>query len=377
MSGQIFISYRREESRWLAGRLYDRLVARFDRKQIFMDIDGIALGDDFVKTIEKRISECDVLIAVIGAHWLTSTDQQDGRRLDNPEDYVRMEIATALRRDIRVIPVLVDGASMPRSADLPDDLEPLVRRHALRISDTGFDDDCRRLVAAIEQVLEKNVAEQREHEQKEQLEAGRRETEAKNRLETERRAKEVIPARSLKANVEKERGGGSLALLRFWRSLPRSVRGTLGVLTFGLMICLVAKLIIESSTPHPKTKPTPVIQTAQPTPAPIGHWVFYGYVDESNPGHTHFTIENRDPGIWPRGEDIIVAKDAVKVYDAPDLGPEFSDPRPPAPIPVLGSSKSINPPDTIPAGERLKVLDVKLPHANSPNPKGQPVWIRF
>ena len=168
MSGQIFISYRREESRWSAGRLYDRLCARFDRKQVFMDIDAIALGDDFVKAIEKTVGECDVLIAVIGAHWLTSKDEQS-RRLDNPEDFVRMEIGTALRRDIRVIPVLVDGALMPRLTDLPDDLKALVRRNALRISDTGFEDDCRRLVGAIEQVLEKNAAERREREEKERL----------------------------------------------------------------------------------------------------------------------------------------------------------------------------------------------------------------
>jgi len=168
MSGQIFISYRREESRWSAGRLYDRLVARFDRKQIFMDIDGVPIGDDFVKVIEQRVGECEVLIALIGTRWLDSTDEQNGRRLDNPEDFVRMEIATALRRDIRVIPVLVDGALMPRSTDLPDDLKTLVRRNALRVSDTGFDDDCRRLVAAIEQILERNAAERRE---KERLEA--------------------------------------------------------------------------------------------------------------------------------------------------------------------------------------------------------------
>ena len=164
MSGQIFISYRREESRWSARSLRDRLIQRFDRSQIFMDVDSVGLGEDFVKTIEETVGSCDVLIAVIGAHWLTSTDGQGDRRLDNPEDFVRMEIATALRRNIRVIPVLVDGASMPRSTDLPDDLKQLVRRNALQVGDTHFDDDCRRLVAAIEQVLEKAAAERREHE---------------------------------------------------------------------------------------------------------------------------------------------------------------------------------------------------------------------
>ena len=164
MSGQIFISYRREESRWSARSLHDRLIQRFDRNQIFMDVDSVGLGEDFVKTIEETVGSCDVLIAVIGAHWLTSTDGQGDRRLDNPEDFVRMEIATALRRNIRVIPVLVDGASMPRSTDLPDDLKQLVRRNALQVGDTHFDDDCRRLVAAIEQILEKAAAERREHE---------------------------------------------------------------------------------------------------------------------------------------------------------------------------------------------------------------------
>src|SRR5208337_1144263 len=86
------------------------------------------------------------LIAVIGNNWLTSKDEQGGRRLDDPEDFVRMEIGAALKREIRVIPVLVDGALMPRSTDLPEDLKLLVRLNALRITDTSFDGDCQRLV---------------------------------------------------------------------------------------------------------------------------------------------------------------------------------------------------------------------------------------
>ena len=151
MNGPIFISYRREESRWSTGRLYDRLAKHFGHKRVFMDIDGIALGADFVKAIQEKVGECDVLIAVIGQRWLTSEDGRGGRRIDNPEDLVRMEIATALKRDIRVIPVLVDGVVMPLSTDLPDDLKALARRNALSVSDTGFDDDCRGLVAAIKQ----------------------------------------------------------------------------------------------------------------------------------------------------------------------------------------------------------------------------------
>jgi hypothetical protein len=160
MSGQIFISYRREESRWSARSLHDRLCRNFNPEQIFMDIDAIALGEDFVKAIEITVAKCDVLIAVIGERWLTSADERGCRRLDYPNDFVRMEIAAALKREISVIPVLVDGASMPKATDLPEDLQPLVRRNALKITDTGFDGDCQRLATRISAVLEKAAAAQ-------------------------------------------------------------------------------------------------------------------------------------------------------------------------------------------------------------------------
>jgi hypothetical protein len=109
MSGQIFISYRREDSSASAGRVYDRLNGHFPSNRIFIDVDNIAPGVDFVKAIEKSVRSCDVLISVIGKHWLTSTDEDGKRRLENTDDFVRLEIATALKRGIRVIPVLVDG----------------------------------------------------------------------------------------------------------------------------------------------------------------------------------------------------------------------------------------------------------------------------
>ena len=195
MSGQIFISYRRQESRWSARSLRDRLCRDFDPKQIFMDIDAIAVGEDFVEAIETTVAKCDVLIAVIGNNWLTSKDDHGNRRLDNPEDFVRMEIGAALKRKIRVIPVLVDGALMPQSTDLPEDLKPLVRRNALLITETSFDGDCQRLAAAIRQVLEKAAAqererlgtEQRQREEKGRLEVEQRQREEKDRPEAERR----------------------------------------------------------------------------------------------------------------------------------------------------------------------------------------------
>jgi hypothetical protein len=208
MSGQIFISYRRDESRWIARSLCDRLALHFDRNQIFMDVDGIRLGDDFLKAIERRVAECDVLIAIIGAHWLTSTDRQGGKRLENPKDFVRMEIGTALKRDIRVIPVLVDGVSMPQSGDLPDDLKDLTYRNALEIGETHFDDDCRRLREAIEEVLREKATEDRAREEKERLGAQRKQKDEQDRLDSEReqgkRIAAEIPARQEKERLEHE-----------------------------------------------------------------------------------------------------------------------------------------------------------------------------
>src|SRR5262245_21842697 len=122
MSGNIFINYRRDDSSASAGRLYDRLSTHFPKNQIFMDVDNLDAGVDFVETIEQSVGSCDVLIAVIGKRWLISTDEKRKRRLNNPNDFVRLEIATALKRNIRVIPVLVDDASIPRAGDLPGDL---------------------------------------------------------------------------------------------------------------------------------------------------------------------------------------------------------------------------------------------------------------
>jgi hypothetical protein len=145
---RVFLSYRRDDSGGYAGRLYDRLSQHFGRDNLFMDVDTIALGLDFVDAIKNAVGACDVLLAVIGRQWLTSTDPMGHRRLDNPEDFVRLEITAALERRIRVIPVLVGGASMPRSTELPDVLQPLARRQALMVGDY-FHPDVDRLITAL------------------------------------------------------------------------------------------------------------------------------------------------------------------------------------------------------------------------------------
>lgn len=149
----VFISYRREDSSGYAGRLFDILSGHFGRQNTFMDLDTIQGGDDFAVVIEQKISTSDVLVAVIGVHWLTIADEQGKRRLDNPRDFVRLEIASALKRGIRVIPVLVGGAVMPRAEDLPPDLSPLSERQAIEVRDTHFHSDAEQLIGILHEAL--------------------------------------------------------------------------------------------------------------------------------------------------------------------------------------------------------------------------------
>jgi hypothetical protein len=152
-SGRIFVSYRREETAYPAGWLYDRLADRFGSDQVFKDVDSIELGDDFVEVITRAVGACDVLLALIGREWLTITDARGRRRLNNPHDFVRLEIEAALTRNVRVIPILVDGASMPDAAELPKSLARLVRRQALDLSPSRFASDIRRLLNVLERTL--------------------------------------------------------------------------------------------------------------------------------------------------------------------------------------------------------------------------------
>jgi hypothetical protein len=153
-----------------------------------MDVDTIDPSVDFVEAVEEVVSACDVLIAVIGSRWLTSSDRRDRRRLDIPEDLVRLEIATALKRGIRAVPVLVEGATMPEASELPDDLKALVRRNALDIDHSRFNTDSQRLVTAVERALGKAV-EQREANENDRLDAQLRER--LNREQGERAAGEI------------------------------------------------------------------------------------------------------------------------------------------------------------------------------------------
>src|ERR1043166_1101514 len=144
MTGRIFINYRRDDSSGTAGRLNDRLVQEFGRKNLFMDVDNIPAGVDFVTYLNARVAACDVFLAVIGPNWLDAKDASGRRRLDDTDDYVGVEIAAALQRDIRVIPVLIDGASVPKSDELPQALKPVTRRHAVEVRNAHFGRDDRK-----------------------------------------------------------------------------------------------------------------------------------------------------------------------------------------------------------------------------------------
>jgi len=146
---RIFISYRREDSSGHAGRLFDCVRERFGDEAVFMDVTDLRPGVDFTKALDSALASCGVVLVVIGTQWLTATDTSGHRRLDDPGDFVRLEIAHALARDAQVIPVLVRGAAMPREQDLPEDLRPLARRQAHEISDTRWTFDADQLIRLI------------------------------------------------------------------------------------------------------------------------------------------------------------------------------------------------------------------------------------
>jgi hypothetical protein len=160
MAGNIFINYRREESGHAAGRLHERIGQAFGPDKVFMDVDNIPAGFDFTDHLTKQVAACDAMLAVIGPNWLNAKDEPGDRRLDNPDDFVAIEIGAALARNIPVIPVLVDGARMPRASELPDSLKPLVRRQAVEVRHANFGRDAEALVARMREALCQKAPEQ-------------------------------------------------------------------------------------------------------------------------------------------------------------------------------------------------------------------------
>ena len=309
----IFVSYRRDDSSGHAGRLADGLVEHFGRNRIFVDIDTIEPGEDFVTVIENAVASCEILLAVIGQNWLSASGTG---RLDNPNDFVRLEIATALRREIRVIPVLVQRASMPKPQDLPEDLIKLTRRNAVELSDLRWQSDVDQLITVMERVLTKQTdaqqlaepnhsdEDQRRQEAKEkrrveepivvaektklhdhrrtveseqEAEPFRADVEAKVRAEQEREPIEAVPATIVTGGV----------------ASPASKHRRLILIAGASLIVLFAATILiwlsqrdhnpsgnsnRSAAVPPVTQPTPAqpIQTPELKPSPSPNPVAFG-----------------------------------------------------------------------------------------------------
>ena len=146
---RIFINYRRQDSEGYVGRLYDHLLRHFEAEQVFMDVDSIPMGVDFVTFLDEAVAQCDVLLAVIGPIWAAAANDEGARRLMLEDDFVRIEIEAAIRQGKTVVPVLVGGAKMPRTADLPITLHPITRRNAVELKHAQFAKDVDRLAEGV------------------------------------------------------------------------------------------------------------------------------------------------------------------------------------------------------------------------------------
>lgn len=147
-SPRIFVTYRREDSSAYAGRLHDVLAEELGEDEVFQDVAAIAPGEDFERAVEEALTLSDVAIVVIGPRWL-APGPEGTPRIQHADDYVRLEISLALAQGLRIIPVLVGGADLPSTEDLPEDLEPLTRRQAIRLSDETWREDVNRLLLVL------------------------------------------------------------------------------------------------------------------------------------------------------------------------------------------------------------------------------------
>lgn len=149
MAKGVFVSYRRDDAAHITGRIHDALVSRLGPARVLMDVDSVAPGEDFVKKIRDTIAASDVFLVIIGPGWLGARTGDGRRRIDLPGDFVRIELSAALAQGLKIIPVLVDGASMPRAEDLPEDVAQLVRHNAVFLTHATFKRDMGALAAGI------------------------------------------------------------------------------------------------------------------------------------------------------------------------------------------------------------------------------------
>src|SRR5215216_5549776 len=196
---KVFITYRRDETAAHAGRLYDAMVARFGEGNVFMDVD-MAPGVDFVERITEAVAACHVLIVVMGPRWATVEDDQGRARLADPEDFVRLEVETALRRpEVTPIPVLVAGARMPNREDLPPEVGAITRRNALELADQRWGYDVGRLMSTIDELLTESRPAPRELSSERSVAAGNA-----ARADAAQTAGQTVPPSSLAGSTSAE-----------------------------------------------------------------------------------------------------------------------------------------------------------------------------
>ncbi|MEV0803214.1 toll/interleukin-1 receptor domain-containing protein [Kribbella sp. NPDC050281] len=211
----IFLSYRRGDTQWAARGIYDRLVNRYGRKNVFRDLDAIPPGARFRDYVESKISESDVLILLIGKAWASYADETGQRRLEQARDPVRLEVETALRLGLPIIPVRVEGALMPTEGDLVPSIIDLLEFNAAEVTDSRWDYDVDRLLWAIDETVEgrlrpsaPNSTGDRDAEEKagrEAEEKARRDAEARrNAEEKARREAEEKARREAEEKVRRE-----------------------------------------------------------------------------------------------------------------------------------------------------------------------------
>ena len=164
MTGRIFISYRRSDSQYATDRIYEQLVKHFGAGSVFMDIDAIPLGVNFREYIDEQISTSDIVLAVIGDHWLTAEDEKGEIRLNNPNDFVRLEIEAALKQGIQLIPIYIGSVQAVPAKRLPKTLQELPMLNATSIRrGNDFYPDVERLVKGIERILDEHAARREEN----------------------------------------------------------------------------------------------------------------------------------------------------------------------------------------------------------------------
>jgi hypothetical protein len=244
----IFISYRRDDTEGEAGRLFDDLVRAYGDDSVFMDVAGIQPGLDFRKAIDTNVSGCGVLLAVIGPTWATITGSDGARRLDNPNDYVRLEIATALARNIAVIPVLVHDAHMPPLDLLPEDLKDLRYRNSVELTHARWNSDVALLIGALKNYVTVNTASQTETVHATipvQLPPPQATAPAAEIKKKGLYPLGIVAAVCLAAIV------GVLAILHFHNGQPTPINN-------------------GGNTPTPAPNPTPAQINPQPQPTPLG-----------------------------------------------------------------------------------------------------------